>query len=45
MNAVVEARGIEPEYNGGMRVTDVETLAIAREVFNEVRKEGCINLY
>ena len=39
MNAIVEERGLQPSYVGGMRVTDGETLKLAREVFLDVNLE------
>jgi N-acetyl-gamma-glutamyl-phosphate reductase / acetylglutamate kinase len=44
MNRELEARGVEPQYVGGMRVTDEATLAIARKIFLEVNLKLCASL-
>ena len=36
MNDEMARRGVEPNYVGGMRVTDAPTLAVARKMFMEV---------
>lgn len=44
MNAVMDAKNIEPQYLGGMRVTDADTLAVARQVFLETNLKLCERL-
>ena len=45
MNADMARRGVEPNYVGGLRVTDAETLAVARKTFLEVCNCNCIYVY
>ncbi|KAK6537787.1 hypothetical protein TWF694_010695 [Orbilia ellipsospora] len=33
LNKMLEAAGVEPEYEGGIRITDAKTLAVARQCF------------
>ncbi|KAI8929282.1 Aspartate/glutamate/uridylate kinase [Entophlyctis helioformis] len=35
LNDLLDKAGIEPQYEGGIRITDAKTLAIARKVFQE----------
>ena len=35
LNRILEQRGVEPQYIDGIRITDKETLEVARKVFLE----------
>lgn len=35
LNQILEDAGVEPEYEGGIRITDAKTLEVARKVFLE----------
>jgi N-acetyl-gamma-glutamyl-phosphate reductase/acetylglutamate kinase len=44
MNHLLEKAGIEPQYEGGIRITDSKTLAIARQVFQAENLKLCAAL-